>query len=49
MTVKKVGDKWETQHCHGASKGKKIASFKTKKEAVAQHRKIEIEKNKKVK
>lgn len=39
MTVKKV-DGWATVHCHRKKKGKIISKFKTKKEALAQHRAI---------
>ena len=40
MTVRKAGNKWQTAHCHGEDKGKTIATFDTKIEAVAQHRAI---------
>jgi len=42
--IKKRGKKWATIHCHGADKGETIATFKTKKEAQAQHRAIEANK-----
>ena len=40
MTYRKAGTKWQTVHCHGEDKGKTIAEFDTKKEALAQHRAI---------
>ncbi len=45
MTVKKV-DGYATVHCHGKDKGKIIHKFKTKKEALAQHRAIMVSKHK---
>jgi len=42
--VKKRGNKYVTVHCHGKNKGKVIASFDTKEEAMAQHRAIEANK-----
>lgn len=47
MTIRKKGDKWSTVHCHGRNKGKTIATFKTKKAAMAQHRAIQANKRKK--
>ena len=44
MTVKKV-DGYATVHCHGKDKGKIIHKFKTKKEALAQHRAIMVSKH----
>lgn len=44
--VRKTKGGYETVHCHGAKKGKRIAKFKTKKEAEAQHRAIEASKHK---
>jgi len=41
MTVKKVNGGYATVHCHGKDKGKIIHKFKTKKEALAQHRAIQ--------
>jgi len=40
MTVRKAGNKWQTAHCHGEDKGKTIASFDTKAQALAQHKAI---------
>ena len=45
MTVRKV-DGYATVHCHGKDKGKIIHKFKTKKEALAQHRAIMVSKHK---
>lgn len=45
MTVKKV-DGYATVHCHGKDKGNIIHKFKTKKEALAQHRAIMVSKHK---
>jgi hypothetical protein len=45
MTIKKV-DGYATVHCHGKDKGKIIHKFKTKKEALAQHRAIMASKHK---
>ena len=42
--ILKRKDKWVTKHCHGKDKGKTIATFETKKEALAQHRAIQISK-----
>ena len=44
MTVGRSGSKWATKHCHGKKKGKVIAKFETKGEALAQHRAIEASK-----
>ena len=44
MTVKKVNG-YATVHCHGKDKGKIIHKFKTKKEALAQHRAIMVDKH----
>lgn len=46
MTVKAVKGGYATVHCHGKSKGKTIHKFKTKKEALAQHRAIQASKAK---
>jgi len=40
MTVKHVKGGYATVHCHGKDKGKIIHKFKTKKQALAQHRAI---------
>ena len=40
MTVKRVKGGYATVHCHGKDKGKIIHKFKTKKQAMAQHRAI---------
>lgn len=45
MSVGKSGSGWATKHCHGKDKGKVIHKFKTKKEAMAQHRAIEAHKH----
>ena len=45
MSVKKVNG-YATVHCHGKKKGKIIHRFKTKKEAMAQHRAIQFSKRK---
>ncbi len=48
MTVRKAkGGGYETVHCHGKNKGKRIARFKTKAEAMAQHRAIQANKERK--
>ncbi len=47
MTVARKGNKYITRHCHGKDKGKVIAEFDTKKEALAQHRAIEANKKRK--
>lgn len=39
MTIKKV-DGYATVHCHGKDKGKIIHKFRTKRQAMAQHRAI---------
>lgn len=44
--IEKRGDKWVVIHCHGKDKGKILGSFDTEKEAIAQHRAIELHKNK---
>lgn len=44
MSVQKAKSGYKTVHCHGAKKGKTIATFKTKKEAQAQHRAIQANK-----
>lgn len=46
MTVAKVKGGYATKHCHGKDKGKIIHKFKTKHEAMAQHRAIEMRKHK---
>ena len=40
MSVEKRGSGYATVHCHGKKKGQVIHKFKTKKEAMAQHRAI---------
>lgn len=40
MTIRKTDSGYATVHCHGKKKGKIISKFKTKKEALAQHRAI---------
>lgn len=44
MTVKEVKGGYATVHCHGKNKGKIIHKFRTKREALAQHRAIEANK-----
>lgn len=44
MSVRKVKGGYATVHCHGKKKGKRIAKFKTKKAAMAQHRAIQASK-----
>ena len=44
MSVKKVKGGYATVHCH-KDKGKIITKFKTKKEALAQHRAIMVSKH----
>jgi hypothetical protein len=46
MAIKKIKGGYATVHCHGKDKGKIIAKFKTRKEALAQHRAIEAGKRK---
>lgn len=46
MTVKKVKGGYATTHCHGKKKGKVISKFKTKAEADAQHKAIQLNKRK---
>jgi len=38
--IKKIKGGWETVHCHGSDKDKPIAKFKTKEDALAQHKAI---------
>ena len=38
MIVRKGPGAWATVHCHGAKKGKTIATFRTRGAAVRQHR-----------
>lgn len=45
MTVKKIGNKYATVHCHGKDKGKIIHKFATKAKAMAQHRVIQASKS----
>jgi len=45
VTVKKIGNKYATVHCHGANKGKVIHKFATKAKAMAQHRAIQVTKS----
>ena len=40
MVVRKTSGGYETAHCPGKKKGKRIAKFKTKKKALKQHRAI---------
>jgi hypothetical protein len=40
MSIRKIAGGFATVHCHGAKKGKRIAKFKTKEAALAQHRVI---------
>lgn len=47
MAVKKIKGGYATVHCHGKNKGKVIHKFKTKKQAMAQHRAIQASKHKK--
>jgi len=42
--VKKIPGGWATVHCTGPKKGQIIAKFKTKSEALAQHKAIEASK-----
>ena len=50
MVVRRAGGgKWKTVHCHGKDKGKTIATFATKSQAMAQHRAIEANKKKRKK
>ena len=44
MTIRKVKGGYATVHCHGKKRGKIIKKFKTKKEALAQHRAIMVSK-----
>jgi hypothetical protein len=46
MSVEKRGSGYATVHCHGKKKGQVIHKFKTKKEAMEQHRAIEANKHK---
>jgi hypothetical protein len=45
--IKKTKSGYKTVHCHGEKAGQTIATFKTKKEALAQHRAIEANKKRK--
>ena len=47
--IKKVKGGFATVHCHGKNKGKIISKFKTKKEALEQHKAIEASKYKRSK
>ena len=49
MTVRKIKGGYGVFHCHGKDKGKIIKKFKTKKEALAQHRAIMANKKRKAK
>lgn len=44
--IKKTKSGYATVHCHGANTGKTISAFRTKKEALAQHRAIQANKKK---
>jgi len=44
MVVRKVRGVYAVVHCHGRDAGKVIHKFKTKKEAMAQHRAIQASK-----
>jgi len=46
MVVRKKGSQWATVHCTGKDKGKVIKKFKTKAQAMAQHRAIQASKKK---
>lgn len=49
MTIEYRNGKWCTIHCTGSDKGKIIACFPTKAQAMAQHRAIESTKSKSAK
>lgn len=49
MVIEKRNGKWCTIHCTGEDKGKTIGCFDTEKEAIAQHRAIEMGKPLKIK
>ena len=40
MVVKKQGKKYAVKHCKGKDKGKTIATHRTKKKAMKQHKAI---------
>lgn len=42
--IRKMGKRWAVVHCHGQKKGQIIASFPTRKKALAMHRAIEVSK-----
>lgn len=44
MSVRKVKGGYATVHCHGKKRGRRIATFKTKRQATAQHRAIQASK-----
>jgi hypothetical protein len=44
MTIGRSKGKWAVKHCHGKSKGKVIAKHDTKRQAIAQHRAIQANK-----
>jgi hypothetical protein len=46
MSVRKTGSGYSVVHCHGKSKGKVIARFDTKREAMAMHKAIQANKRK---
>lgn len=45
MTIEFRNGKWCTIHCHGSDKGKIIACFPTKAQAMVRHRAIESSKH----
>lgn len=47
--IKKRGKGWATVHCHGKKKGKTISKFKTKTEALVQHKAIQVGKTRRKK
>jgi len=44
MSIKKTKSGYATVHCHGKNKGKIIHNFSTRKQALAQHRAMQISK-----
>lgn len=48
MTIEYRNGEWCTVHCHGANKGKSIACFQTKGDAMKQHAAIMSEKANKI-
>lgn len=47
MSVKKTKSGYATVHCHGKKKGEIISKFKTKAEAMEQHKAIQASKKRK--